>query len=188
MIRLTGGLFRGRVISTPAHQNTRPTQARLRQALFNSLQAHTESAKVLDLFAGSGALGFEALSRGAESVVFVEKAKSVTSLIQKNASTLDVDKKIQILTAPADSVVERLIQLGPFGLVFADPPYEEGWEIKILKTFPWNLLLVNQGRLCLEWGTQKSQVSALPQETELLEKVREKNYGDSVLTTYLLKG
>jgi 16S rRNA (guanine966-N2)-methyltransferase len=168
MIRLTGGLFRGRIIHTPAHNSTRPTQARLRQALFNSLQAHTESAKVLDLFAGSGALGFEALSRGAQEVVFVEKAKSATALI----------------SASVETTIEKLKLLGPFDLIFADPPYEEGWEIKLLTLWPWESLLSEQGHLCLEWGSLKSQVSELPDDTNSLEKVREKHYGDSVLTTY----
>ena len=66
MLRLTGGVLRGRTIQAPPHQQTRPTQSKLRQALFNSLQAVTPEARVLDLFAGSGALGFEALSRGAD--------------------------------------------------------------------------------------------------------------------------
>jgi 16S rRNA (guanine966-N2)-methyltransferase len=184
MIRLTGGLFRGRIIHTPAHNSTRPTQARLRQALFNSLQAHTESAKVLDLFAGSGALGFEALSRGAQEVVFVEKAKSATALIQKNATTLKVTEQIKIVSASVETTIEKLKLLGPFDLIFADPPYEEGWEIKLLTLWPWESLLSEQGHLCLEWGSLKSQVSELPDDTNSLEKVREKHYGDSVLTTY----
>jgi 16S rRNA (guanine(966)-N(2))-methyltransferase RsmD len=152
--------------------------------LFNSLQAHTESAKVLDLFAGSGALGFEALSRGALEVVFVEKAKSVTTLIQKNASTLKVTEQVQVLTGSVETVLEKLKRLGPFDLVFADPPYEEGWEIKLLTDWPWESLLTEQGHLCLEWGSLKSLASELPAEVNALEKVREKHYGDSVLTTY----
>lgn len=184
MIRLTGGQFKGRVIHTPGNTATRPTQARLRQALFNSLQAHTESARVLDLFAGTGALGFEALSRGAQEVVFVEKSKSVATLIQKNASTLKVTEQIQVVVGAVESSLEKLKRLGTFDLVFIDPPYEEGWEDKLLNTWPWDLLLSETGLLCLEWGRQKSVVSELPAEVNSLEKVREKIYGDSVLTTY----
>jgi 16S rRNA (guanine966-N2)-methyltransferase len=184
MIRLTGGLFRGRVIQTPANNSTRPTQSRLRQALFNSIQAHTESARVLDLFAGSGALGFEALSRGALEVVFVEKSKKVTALIEKNASLLKVSGQIHVVTGSVDAVLEKVKSLGPFDLVFADPPYEEGWEFKLLNDWSWESLLSKGGQLCLEWGSQKSQISELPDEVNSLEKVREKHYGDSVLTTY----
>jgi 16S rRNA (guanine966-N2)-methyltransferase len=184
MLRLTGGIFRGRVIHTPAQLGTRPTQARLRQALFNSLQAHLEAAKVLDLFAGSGALGFEALSRGAQEVVFVEKAKSASTLIQKNALLLKVTEQVQVLVGSVETVLEKLKRLGPFDLVLIDPPYEEGWELKLLNDWPWETLLSKKGHLCLEWGSQKSQVSELPAEVNSMEKVREKHYGDSVLTTY----
>ncbi|MEO5969586.1 MAG: 16S rRNA (guanine(966)-N(2))-methyltransferase RsmD [Bdellovibrionia bacterium] len=184
MIRLTGGLFRGRVIHTPANADTRPTQARLRQALFNSLQAHTESAKVLDLFAGSGALGFEALSRGAKEVVFVEKSRTASALIQKNAQLLKVTEQVHIITGSVETALEKLKHFGPFDLVFADPPYEDGWEIKLLNQWPWDALLSDEGFLCLEWGSLKSQVSELPADVNSLEKIREKQYGDSVLTTY----
>jgi len=184
MIRLTGGFLRGRVIHTPSHNATRPTQARLRQALFNSIQAHTESARVLDLFAGSGALGFEALSRGAQDVVFVEKAKTTAALIQKNANLLKVTDQIQVITGAVEKTLEKLSHLGPFDLVFADPPYGDGWEILLLNDYSWESLLSEKGLLCLEWGSQKSQVSELPAVVRTLEKIREKQYGDSVLTTY----
>src|SRR5262245_32005744 len=99
MIRITGGELRGRSLRTPKHSErspdrTRPTQAKLRQALFNSLQMHIPEARVLDLFAGSGTLGFEALSRGAESVVFVESSREVCRLIQQNAQELGVEDRV----------------------------------------------------------------------------------------------
>jgi 16S rRNA (guanine(966)-N(2))-methyltransferase RsmD len=139
---------------------------------------------VLDLFAGSGALGFEALSRGAENVVFVEKAKTALTLIQKNSEALKVTERVKVLAGSVTTYVKELIELGPFQLVFVDPPYEDGWELRILNEMPWNLLLVDNGRLCLEWGTQKSQVDELPEEVNGLQKIREKKYGESVLTTY----
>lgn len=184
MLRLTGGVFRGRTIETPHHQQTRPTQAKLRQALFNSLQAQIPGAKVLDLFAGSGALGFEALSRGAEQVVFVESARSPLKLIEKNAQLLDVLGQSQILGDSVASVVHRLRGLAPFDLVLADPPYEESWEMKLLTDWPWHELLTDDGYFCMEWGLKKSTVSELPDRVASLVKVREKIYGDSVLTTY----
>jgi len=186
MLRLTGGEFRGRMIQTPAGDRTRPTQARLRQALFNSLQTVIDGAEVADWFAGSGALGFEALSRGAARVVFVESAKPALKLIEKNAITLGVQDRIEIVAESVERSWTRASGLG-LDLVLADPPYAGGWEQKLLDSAPWGKILKPGGRFCLEWGVQKSQVSVLPDETSFLVKIREKNYGDSVLTTYRLR-
>lgn len=184
MLRLTGGEFRGRMIKTPSGTNTRPTQARLRQALLNSLQASIPGSRVLDLFAGSGALGFEALSRGAEFVAFVETSKPALALLNQNAKELKVMERVKVLGDSVEKSARALETLGPFDVIFADPPYAEGWETKLLETFPWEKLLAPDGMFCLEWGMQKSQVKELPDNTPFLVKVREKNYGDSVLTTY----
>lgn len=164
----------------------------MRQALFNSLQSIIPEANVLDLFAGSGSLGFEALSRGASRVVFVERAKSVCKLIEKNAVQLKVLDRVEIISESVDQAWKRVERFAPFGLVMADPPYSEGWEEKLIHAFPWQKLLTADGFYSLEWGTQKSRVQELPDHFEtssevgsgLLVKVREKNYGDSVLTTY----
>jgi 16S rRNA (guanine966-N2)-methyltransferase len=184
MLRLTGGEFRGRSIQAPEGDRTRPTQAKLRQALFNSLQATVPDAKVLDLFAGSGALGFEALSRGAAQVVAVESNRSAIKLISKNADTLAVRDRLVIVDDPVEKSWPRLKALAPFDVVLADPPYAGGWEKRLLDELPWEELLAPDGVFCLEWGLQKSKVSELPDELPFLAKVREKTYGESVLTTY----
>lgn len=173
------------MIHTPKDLRTRPTQARLRQALFNSLQVAIPDARVLDFFAGSGALGFEALSRGASSVVFSETGRQALKLIERNAEELGVAERVEILGDSVDAVWKRLAAQGvPFDVVLADPPYSEGWELRLLNECPWETLLAPGGYFCLEWGTQKSQVAELPERAGPLVKVREKNYGDSVLTTY----
>jgi 16S rRNA (guanine(966)-N(2))-methyltransferase RsmD len=184
MLRLTAGKLKGRSLYTPSADTTRPTQAKLRQALFNSLQTTIPDARVLDLFAGSGALGFEALSRGAESVVFVESSRTALKLIEKNGMHLGVKDQTQILGDSVSSVEKKLAALGPFDLILADPPYESGWELKLLNSWSWNDLLTEDGIFCLEWGIQKSQVTELPDRVPFLVKIREKNYGDSMLTTY----
>ena len=184
MLRITGGIYRGRTLLTPPQDQTRPTQAKLRQALFNSLQTLIPEARVLDLFAGSGALGFEALSRGAKEVVFVEIARPVSKLIEKNAEVLKVKESVTLISDSVESALKKLERLDPFDLILADPPYEEGWEMKLLLEWPWQSLLSEGGCFCLEWGLKKSQVSELPEEIPFLVKIREKNYGDSVLTTY----
>jgi 16S rRNA (guanine966-N2)-methyltransferase len=183
MLRLTGGEFRGRNIHTPANDKTRPTQAKLRQALFNSLQFQIPEARVLDLFAGSGALGFEALSRGAAFVTFIESAKPVVKLIEKNVAELKVADRAEILAESVETAIPRLGKRGLYDIVLADPPYAGGWEEKLL-AMDWTRLLNPDGLFCLEWGTQKSKVAELPEKAPFLVKIREKNYGDSVLTTY----
>jgi 16S rRNA (guanine966-N2)-methyltransferase len=187
MLRLTGGEFRGRSIRTPREsERTRPSQAKLRQALFNSLQAYIPGARVLDLFAGPGTLGFEALSRGAEKVVFVESARSVSKLISDNARELGVLDRVVVHGEEVERIWSRLGEEGPFDLVLADPPYAGGFEDLLLQKAPWERLLAPDGHFCLEWGTVKSQVTELPDTAAggILVKVREKNYGDSVLTTF----
>ncbi|MGK5083285.1 16S rRNA (guanine(966)-N(2))-methyltransferase RsmD [Bdellovibrionota bacterium FG-1] len=188
MIRLTGGEFRGRSIQTPperaGHAFLRPTQARLRQALFNSLQFVIPEARVLDLFGGSGALGFEALSRGASFAVFIENAKPAIQLIQKNAVSLGVLDRVQVIDDSVERTNKHMAGRKPFDLILADPPYAAGWEMKLLEQLSWEQLLVPEGYFCLEWGAQKSQVQELPEKTDFLTKVREKKYSDSILTTY----
>jgi 16S rRNA (guanine966-N2)-methyltransferase len=183
MLRITGGLYRGRLILTPSHDQTRPTQAKLRQALFNSIQSIVPDAQVLDLFAGSGVLGFEALSRGAAAVVFVEQLRSVAHLIERNSVTLQTQNAVQILVGSVFAMVSEIQKKGPFHLIFADPPYVGGFESQLLTQFPWSKMLHPEGYLCLEWGRKKSGILELP-TTSCLVKVREKDYGDSTLSTY----
>jgi 16S rRNA (guanine966-N2)-methyltransferase len=187
MLRITSGEFRGRLLKSPRGLLTRPTQARLRQALFNSIQTTIPEAKVLDLFAGSGALGFESLSRGASHVSFVENSRAAIKTIEENASDLKVLDRIEIISESVEKIAFRLLgKSAPFDVVLADPPYIDGWEMQMLEglKWPWDELLAEGGMFCLEWGNQKSQVDSLPDRVGVLVKVREKNYGDSVLTTY----
>lgn len=105
-------------------------------------------------------------------------------LIEANAKTLRVEDRIEIIQDSVGHVWKRLEAFQPFDIVLADPPYAEGWEMKLLSDTPWREILSPSGVFCLEWGTQKSQVQELPDTAGILVKAREKNYGDSVLTTY----
>jgi len=187
MLRITGGRFRGRMLHTPKNEKTRPTQARLRQALFNSLQGVISEAKVLDLFAGGGALGFEAISWGAAQVAFVEQDRGALQLLRKNSEELQVQQEAEIVGGDVKGCWHRLAPFMPFDIVLADPPYAEGWEKFLLEHVAWNEVLRPEGLFCLEWGWVKSldfKKGALPDAVGELVKVREKNYGDTVLTTF----
>lgn len=183
MIRLTGGVHRGRNLKVPAGQKTRPTQARVRQAWLNSIQFFVPDAKVLDLFSGSGALGFEALSRGAESVIFVESQREAIQCLKINAAELGVESQIQIFQQDVWSWLKTPPSFS-FDLIFADPPYSKGYEERLLLQCPWRQLLAPSGRFCLEWSPQKGAQTELPQSAGGLVKLREKSYGETVLSTY----
>jgi 16S rRNA (guanine966-N2)-methyltransferase len=187
MIRITGGEFKGRTLATPPQQSTRPTQAKLRQALFNSIQFQIPDARVLDLFAGSGSLAFEALSRGAANAVLVEHHRGALEAIQKNTKELKVGPRTRVISEDVGKALAQAARLGPFDLVFADPPYAENWEMRLIEEASWPQLLSEEGVFILEWGTQKSKIDAVPDTTKHLVKIREKVYGDSVLTSYRRK-
>ena len=121
-MRNIAGEWRGRVIESPPGQSTRPTADRVRETLFSMLASRLgsfEDLRVADLFAGSGALGFEALSRGAASATFVENDAKASATIRRNAEKLRATDRIQILGGSALA----LPRSEPFDLIFADPPY-----------------------------------------------------------------
>jgi len=122
LIRIIAGEFKGRRLKTPTGRTVRPTADRVREAWFNILQGSIEGARVLDLFAGSGALGFEALSRGAVSVDFVEKHTASLRVIHANASLLNVGDHVTIHRTDAMRFAEQL-QPRAYDVAFADPPY-----------------------------------------------------------------
>lgn len=132
MLRIVAGRFKGRQIDTPEGRNTRPTTDRVREALFNLL-AHNpdipsvENARVIDLFAGSGALGFEAISRGALFCLFVEIAAGARGIIRKNIETLQLFGITRIHRRSATDLGMKPAGLGePFDIIFVDPPYGQG--------------------------------------------------------------
>lgn len=176
MIRLTGGQFRGRSIAIPARTELRPSLSKLRQALFNTLQLHTEGAHVLDLFAGSGALGFEALSRGAAHATFVDVSRDAERTIRKNAETLGVTEHVRVICADATKVD---LDSETFDLVFADPPYEKGLELPIL---PQALRWTQAGALLVIESSAHDH--PLPEATEGWTCIRTRDYGDTRLTHY----
>jgi len=122
MLRIIAGEFKGRRLKTPATDKVRPTADRVREAWFSILQQSIPEARVLDLFAGSGALGFEALSRGAVAVDFVEKHQASLAVIRQNATTLNVESRVTIHRSDAMRFAERL-QPNTYDVAFADPPY-----------------------------------------------------------------
>ncbi len=128
-MRIVGGAFRGRPLATPKTNAIRPTSDRAREAVFNVIAHrygdHLDGARVLDLFAGTGALGLEALSRGASYGVFIEESAEGRGLIRTNVEAFGLSGRTKIFRRDATKLGEAGT-LQPFDLVFADPPYGKG--------------------------------------------------------------
>ena len=136
-MRISGGEYRGRVLATPGGKNTRPTAGRTRESIFNILDHNDwctlSGARVIDLFAGSGALGFDALSRGAEFCLFVETNAAARGIIRDNIDTLCLFGQTRIHRRDATDLGKKPAPLGgAFDLVFLDPPYHLGLGEKAL--------------------------------------------------------
>ncbi len=125
-MRIIAGEFRSRVLRTPTGMATRPTTDRLRETLFNVLQPRLEEARFLDLYAGSGANGLEALSRGAREAVLVERAGPALAAIRANITALGLQERVRVEAMTVGRWLESAA--GSFNFIFLDPPYEEAAE------------------------------------------------------------
>ena len=147
MIYIIAGRFKRRKLTTPSGTTTRPSLGKVREALFNICQTEIEQASFLDLFAGAGAIGFEALSRGAATVTFIEQDRKAQAAISKNIKILGVEKEARLIKG---DVFKALEHLPPFDIIFADPPYGKGFSNEIAKLVEKYGLLKEGGSLFLE--------------------------------------
>jgi 16S rRNA (guanine966-N2)-methyltransferase len=147
-IRIIGGQFRGRQLEFPDQIQLRPTHDRIRETLFNWLMHDVVGASCLDLFAGSGALGFEALSRGASSAVFVDNDPETLIVLKNNAAKFD-GKNTEIISAEFRKSPPKF-QDKKFDLVFLDPPYESELILLALNWLQENNLLNKNARIYVE--------------------------------------
>lgn len=179
-MRIIAGEFRGRRLVAPAGRATRPTTDRVREAWFSILGPLDGVA--LDLYAGTGALGFEALSRGAERVVFVESARPAQDAIKRNAETLGVTERITLVSSSLETASRSIERMGPFDLVLTDPPWTNMGAAELaLKRLLRAELLTEDGRIAL--GHPKGKPVTLTKEAGL-EEVKQRNWGDSAATFY----
>jgi len=127
-VRISGGVWRGRNLAVPKGNDVRPTQDRVREALFSMLQGVLPGATFLDLFAGSGSVGIEALSRGAARCTFVECAPRHAACLASNLALLKADAQAEVVKADAYAWIATAGRGRAFDIVFADPPYALGVE------------------------------------------------------------
>ncbi|MDE3058285.1 MAG: 16S rRNA (guanine(966)-N(2))-methyltransferase RsmD [Bacteroidota bacterium] len=178
-MRVIAGTFKGRVLRTVNDRSVRPATGKTRGAIFNILQNRIawKNARVLDLFAGSGSLGIEALSRGAQHVVFVEHSRRVAEFLKQNVEQLSVNGACSIEISDAELFLKRIAH--PFDIIFADPPY--AWE-KLLQlptlVFESGAVAKN-GYLIIEHPERLKF-----QESSLWRNVLSRKYGNTVLTFF----
>jgi len=169
-MRVIAGEFRRRVLKTLPGLSTRPTPDRLREALFNILAPRIEGVEFMDAYAGTGAVGIEALSRGARRVIFIESNRAAVDVIRQNLALLGIEKRAEVFTSKAVPVLARKSA----DILFLDPPYELEPEYSAA-------LSVAQAGLVL---VQHSARLALQEEYGRLKRVRELKQGDNAISFY----
>ena len=178
-MRIIAGEFRSRKLVFPKSKLTRPMMDRMKESVFNILGETIEGANVLDLFAGSGSLGLEALSRGAKEVVFVENGAWAIKTIRDNLKNLALTKKASVITQEASQALKRLERDGKsFEIIFLDPPYNEGVVKKILIRLEGSVIVTPLTQIILHHSRQEK----LPETLEKLEVLREKRFGQACLS------
>jgi len=150
-MRIIAGKYKNSLLKAPIGNTTRPTSSRLRGAVFNILMQHIEGARFLDLFAGSGSMGLEALSRGAAFATFVEENRDSARVIQENITSLGVKHQTMVLCGDCAQQLPRLAQLeAPYSIIYVDPPYETPITNTVLEAIDNSSILESGGLLFLE--------------------------------------
>jgi 16S rRNA (guanine966-N2)-methyltransferase len=177
-VRVIAGKFKGRRLNTPGWQGLRPTSDKLRETLFNILAPRIQSARVLDGYAGTGALGIEALSRGASSVVFVEADRRAAALIAENLKVCGVKEGYTIHCTEIVSALSRMSG-EQFDLALLDPPYDTSSEAIRDVLDAVKARLGPSGLVVLERATRRT-----PDAPSSLVHVRDVRSGDSTLSVF----
>jgi 16S rRNA (guanine966-N2)-methyltransferase len=185
-MRITGGTLRSRSLRAPRGNATRPTTDRVREALFGILAAAgtLEGANVADLYAGTGALGIEAVSRGARRATLVESARPALTVLRENVESLGVQRLVHVVAAHVGTgaCAARLASDGPFDLVLADPPWadvDSGEVATALASLAASGALAPHATLVLEHASRSQ-----PPEIAGFAREDTRRYGDTALTFY----
>jgi len=174
-MRVIAGKARRRILKTMEGLNTRPTTDRIKETLFNMLSFEIEGSRFLDLFSGSGAIGIEALSRGAREAVFVENNRKAIDCIRDNLRTTGLEEDALVIPSDAVSAIRRMGKKEePFDLIFMDPPYGKELEKEVLYAMSEYPSLFHEDTLIIVESDLKTEFSYLPDTPFTL--VREKKY------------
>lgn len=179
-MRITAGLARGREIVCPPGLEARPTASKIRQAFFNILRNKVADARFLDLFAGSGLMGMEALSRGAAELVAIDESRRMVKVIEDNLHRLNFQG--QVHQADVRSFLDQLPK-GGFDIIFADPPYQSQLAETVLHRVARHQILANDGILAIEHAREFK----MPEESGNLEFYDRRDYGQTSISFYRQK-
>ncbi len=181
-LKISGGVYKNRRLKTPKGKTTRPTSELVRAALFNIIQSQIEEANFLDLFAGTGAMGLEALSRGAKHATFIESDKAALKTLHENIALLDVKEKTTVI--PGNVLVHLKKLTTKFDLIFMDPPYGlknkgELICVTLLHQIDTHAILKAHGLVFVE---EDQRAEEIPKTVlNCLEWINSRKYGSSTL-------
>jgi 16S rRNA (guanine966-N2)-methyltransferase len=189
-MRIIAGKYRSRRLKTPGFprearspQGVRPTSDRLRETLFNILGPSVEDSLFVDLYAGTGAIGIEAISRGARKVFFIDRDPACISLVRQNLESLDIRTGIEVITADAERGLEKLAARHLIAdFIFFDPPYNDDGYSDLLEYLDASHLVAPQGIVIAEHSSKLE----LPERLVRLERTRLLEQGDAALSFYRL--
>ena len=177
-MRIIAGELKGRKLNTPIGDEIRPTTDKVKEALFSSIQFELPDSIVLDLYAGTGSLGLEALSRGAKKCYFSDNDRKSIELIRQNIELCNMTERSIVLRGDATENLSRIKE--GIDMIFMDPPYFEADYLRAIERIIELDLLNEFGRISCE----HSSSIALPDDFQGLNKIREKKYGRIMLTMY----
>jgi 16S rRNA (guanine(966)-N(2))-methyltransferase RsmD len=179
-VRIISGEAKGRTLKMPRSDLVRPTADRVRETIFNVLGQQLSGERVLDLYAGAGGLGLEALSRGAGHATFVENAREVMPTLAGNVRDLGFASRSTTLLKPVERALPQLAGGRPFDLVFADPPYAQRALTMVLEGLDAHGLVAPGGTVVLEHDKRES----LPERVGSLARTDERRFGDTAVSFY----
>jgi len=180
-MRIIGGKLKGNKLKSPGLHKTRPSNSKTREAIFDILGERVLDARCLDLFSGTGALGIEALSRGAKEVIFVERDKRNKKVILENLKTLGLVDRTKVMGMDVERALKRLNKENlKFDLLFADPPYIRGLAEKFLRNLAACDILFSCALVVIEHHKKEE----LPEQLSQLVLHRKKRYGHTLLSIY----
>ena len=178
-MRIISGLSRGRKLATPKGQALRPTSDRVKESIFNILGERVNGKIVLDLFAGTGNLGIEALSRGAKRALFVERGRQAIRLIRKNLSQFGMEEHSEIIPKDVNRAIGILKERGEsFDLILMDPPYEKGLIQKTLSKLSSYEIYHEDSILVIEHDRRER----LPGKIDGWNLIRQRRIGDTIVS------
>jgi 16S rRNA (guanine966-N2)-methyltransferase len=175
--KISGGSLNSRKVKSPKGMSVRPTPGRVKESLFAILMHRLEGASMLDLFAGTGAIGFEAVSRGAARVVAVEAHRETAQAIEESARELDIGERYSVIGAPAERALYRVE--GPFDIVYMDPPYANEMPLQLFRLLLERELLAPDAVVIYEHAAKR----ILP-DVPGYRSTREEVYGDVALAFF----